>query len=256
MKHTLSTLLLLIAIVFSSLNARACTCVSSGNYFCQTIHNDTSVRLIGLYQKIATVGYGFKAVKINQVYGSETPDTIMVWGDNGALCRMYDTWAVGDSMILALQECDLMGNFIHGSISASVTENTNDYQIWSCGYYTLDVQNGMVTGKITTGSIQSIPLSVFLAGNCAIGLGTDHHPVEIPGLVLSPVPASNQLHILMEGKNILDIEIFNTNGQRVYAGKTSGEKTTVDVSGLSNGLFYVRLQTNAGVFSKQVMINR
>lgn len=91
--------------------------------------------------------YGVDVKVVQNWSGTLQPEqTIRVWGDCGLLCRHYvDGLPIGDTVIWALQHCDLSGN---GSCGTNL-ESATDYQLSVCGVYWLNYANGFVSGPLT-----------------------------------------------------------------------------------------------------------
>jgi hypothetical protein len=142
---TVKKIMILIVYLFLSESAFACTCINPPTY-CETMQSETSDLLIVGY-KITDIYHGM-SIKIVQVLeGTETRDTITVWGDNGMLCRHSSaSFSLYDTIVFALHNCDLYGNWAGGSY-----EQTDHYQISNCGVYYLDYFNGQVIGSIANG---------------------------------------------------------------------------------------------------------
>ena len=81
--------------------------------------------------KVNSVEYGADMKVVQTFSGTlQAEQVIRVWGDCGLLCRHYvDGVANGDTVIWALQHCDLSGN---GACGTSF-EQAGDYQLSVCG---------------------------------------------------------------------------------------------------------------------------
>jgi hypothetical protein len=76
------------------------------------------------------------------------------------------------------------------------------------------------------------------------------------GFSIYPNPSSN--YITIENNNVQlnsTYFILNSIGQLVLSGQLTGELTTVDISGLSNGIYLVQIETDSGRVSKQIIKN-
>lgn len=70
-------------------------------------------------------------------------------------------------------------------------------------------------------------------------------------LIVYPNPVSNELYIDASNVTIEKVAIYNLLGQLV---KTSqGSKTTIDVSELSSGSYFVKVHTNQGIIDKKII---
>ncbi len=58
----------------------------------------------------------------------------------------------------------------------------------------------------------------------------------------APNPAND--HVVISGKSMSDIAVFNSLGQQVLHQTVSGETATIETSGLENGIYLVRINGN------------
>ncbi len=68
---------------------------------------------------------------------------------------------------------------------------------------------------------------------------------------LYPNPTQNTISIAIELKG--DYEIFNTNGQTIKKGKLDYGTNTVDLSSISNGLYFIEIITEKGIVIKKLI---
>ncbi|MGQ1946162.1 Ig-like domain-containing protein [Geofilum sp. OHC36d9] len=74
-----------------------------------------------------------------------------------------------------------------------------------------------------------------------------------PGLEnikIYPVPASDQLHIT-NMENVERIDVLDINGQLIKSIENNAVNTTINVSELSNGIYYLRMQNSNGVVTRK-----
>lgn len=132
-----------------------CSCINPTTY-CETMQSETSDLLI-LGYKITNIYHGMSIKVVQVLEGTETRDTITVWGDNGILCRHFSSaFSLNDTIVFALHNCDLYGNSLNSN-----HEQPDHYQISNCGVYYLNYSNGQVIGSIDNG-VSSLSLSNFL----------------------------------------------------------------------------------------------
>jgi len=82
----------------------------------------------------------------------------MVWGDDGALCRVYtDSFNLSDTIILALYYTD----FAHNSLNFDSIEQPGDYMLTICGTYFLKIFNDTVVGYIFDSTTQKMSYNDF-----------------------------------------------------------------------------------------------
>lgn len=169
----------MLAACLRSSDASACDCFGN-NSFCETlsptwfVNPSTTVLAV----KLDNHYYGIH-VRIVQEIGGETlpDDTLMVWGDNGGLCRIYlNGFAVGDTVVFGLNHCDLWGNTITAGFPPDL-EHVEDYQVSVCGVYWLNYEGGLVSGPITGPTTQSMTLDEFtqVVASCSQANGVAVH---------------------------------------------------------------------------------
>ncbi len=72
---------------------------------------------------------------------------------------------------------------------------------------------------------------------------------ETSDFLIFPNPATENISLVMAGKST--IEILNSEGQVIKILKTEDNTTTVDVSGLSRGMYFVKIITEKGIGVKK-----
>jgi len=147
MKHILLFFLLWVSATHAS---KACSCSGPSDFISTVSKQNFPPGLIVRGEKTADHHYGMK-FRIKEVLkGEENRSEITVWGDNGALCRVYASgFAVGEELILALYKTDKMGNSISASEYPENLEKDGDYALSICGVHYLRAKNSQVTGPIT-----------------------------------------------------------------------------------------------------------
>lgn len=111
------------------------------------------------------------------------------------------------------------------------------------GYY--DIETGEFNVLMNTTDQYSI-----FAINDAIYSGLDEVN-KTSGIY--PNPAKDKL--VIEASNLSNIQILNVNGSVVYEHNSTGSHDVIDVSGLSNGIYFVRLVTGTKSEIHKVLIN-
>lgn len=105
--------------------------------------------------------------------------------------------------------------------------------------------NGMFS--LTRSNITSFSPFAVYDENTALSVSDLAGANEI-GLKVYPNPATSNLHIENKAQEDLNVTIFNVSGQQVKATVISGAHNTLDVSGLQDGMYYIKMQnanTNA-----------
>lgn len=202
--------------------------------------------------KLSTYHYGI-TVKVVQTFGGTSlpNDTLTVWGDNGALCRIYlDGIPDGDTMIFGLNQTDLMGNVIWNSQYPPDLEEPGDYMVSVCGVYALNYDNGMVTGWITAPMEQSMSLGDFgaMVTNCSQGVGVEEEEGQDPFIVRyddgTPVI---ELSTAQAGATLC---VFDAQGHIIRSIGWQGEPYRIQ--GLAAGAYLVQVATADRRWSRRV----
>lgn len=155
----------LLTFLFSPVLGLACSCFGPQT-FCETLAPPYPEPQwwvpdnIILAVKENSVAYGADVRVVQTFSGVLQPGAVVrVWGDCGLLCRHYvDGVPDGDTVLWAIQDCDLSGN---GSCGSSL-ESATDHQLSICGVYWLAYANGAVSGPLLTeGATESMTLAEF-----------------------------------------------------------------------------------------------
>jgi hypothetical protein len=175
-------------------------------------------------------------------------DTVRVWGDCGLLCRHYpSTWAVGDTVVWALRITDLAGN----SMCGTNYEQAGDYMISVCGTYWLEYDQGMVTGPITTETVQSMTLVEFIqtiegCGSTGWGeqLSEDDLTIQYEGTTL--------VIAMSAAGQPMDVLLYNARGQVVLARNWNGEPWRLQ--GQVPGAYLLQVRSEDHNWSRKVAV--
>ncbi len=123
-------------------------------------------------------------------------------------------------------------------------------------------EQNVIFNNISNGETLSVPISFTVSevqldpdfhlisknNSVVLGIGS---PELAMLLSLYPNPANNQLHVSKpDDISIQDIQILNVLGQEVLR---TQEVRTIDISGLSSGLHFVKISTNKGTIHKSVL---
>jgi Secretion system C-terminal sorting domain len=241
--------------VFGFVQLTACSCLPIGNSFCQTINADTSIVSVIMAEKIANYHYGMRVKCLTVISGQHPGDTILVWGDNGILCRKATGNSLsGDTLILALQRCDMAGNTLFNPQYPAGLELATDYQLSVCGIYCLSVSNGIVQGSITAPSQQLLGLNQFLSSSCLMlgSPGTE----QMVNIELWPNPAADQLFIQFAAVQKGALRIYNSAGQLMLTEQFYDARFVADLSRYPEGLYVVEVETDAFRVVKKVAVVR
>ena len=253
----MKTILLIALLWISTLPAaKACSCMGSPDFISTLNDRNFSPALIVRGEKTSDYHYGMK-FRIKEVLkGQETKSDIIVWGDNGALCRVYTSgFARGEELILALYKTDKMGNEIHAAEYPDNLEQEGDYILSVCGIHYLSVKSNQVDGPIT-GNQSRMNYADFKK---LIGVSEPALP-EGKAFLVYPNPAPDgQFNIGYHLPDVteLTVSLYNVIGKEVkkFIVALTTEKGTIEVDGnnLSSGIYFVDLQAK-GYHHQEKMI--
>jgi len=243
------------------LRMEACSCFGPST-FCETLSPPYDPPIdpqwwipdhIVLGVKLTTVEYGVDLKIVQDFSGDMVMDQVIrVWGDCGLLCRMYNTGvADGDTVLWAIQHCDLSGNM---SCGISV-EQESHYQLSGCGVYWLDYANGVISGPLfTEGASETISVEDFtgLVNGC---LTTS---VEVP---VSPEASirciDDQLSITTTGtwSAAKEVCITDLSGRVLHEARFRGAQGTMLLPRRINGLALVRISDGLRTVSQKLLFD-
>jgi len=215
----------------------ACTCVGPDD-FCSTIEDQNSDLIIkGV--KVSQILHGMKVEILEVLSGSESNDTIMVWGDDGALCRVYtDLFSVSDTIILAL----------HYIITGDSIEQPGDYYLSVCGIYFLNVVNDSVVGYISDTTYQQMTYMDFKTHMCSYTSINNAIPRQTPDIQIYPNPSSGKTTIEIKNKKNKNIRLimYAITGQVIKQIETDKDKIIIEKRELSHGMYLYQINYNNG----------
>ena len=219
-------LIVIVFYLFINEVAFPCSCFHPPTY-CETMQTESSDLLVVGY-KITDVYHGM-SIKIVQVLeGSETRDTITVWGDNGMLCRHHTSaFGVNDTLVFALHNCDL---------SVLNLEQSDHYQISNCGVYYLNYDNGQVIGSIDNG-VSALSISNFIQLHNACSNTTSIN-IKSSNFTLYPNPTNDLITLDIEGYNgSIQTQVFDLSGRLLK----STNNTTISLKNYARGIYVFRV---------------
>lgn len=254
MKHILLFFLLWISTLSVS---EACSCFGDSDFISIVQDKNYSPDLIVRGVKTADHYYGMK-FRIKEVLkGQETRSTITVWGDNGALCRVYTSgFSAGEELILALYKTDKMGNSIAASEYPEDLEKDGDYHLSICGVHFLKIENNQVSGQITKSQSH-----IGYAGFKKL-LGVDEPmPAEGKAFLIYPNPAPfGQFKIAyqLSGADELTISVYNVLGSEVknYQVALLSAKGTIEIDAqdIREGVYFVDIQAKGYRHQQKIVV--
>lgn len=201
--------------------------------------------------KINGIEYGAD-MKVVQTFAGDlqAEQVIRVWGDCGLLCRHYVNGVDdGDTVIWALQHCDLSGN---GSCGTSF-EQAGDYQLSVCGIYWLNYGNGIVSGPLfTAGANESVPLGEFasMVGGClstGVSPKQDRDPLSVRYADGTPILELND-----GASAVADVDLYDPQGRLVFRRTWNG--TPLRLEGPGHGVFIAQVMRHGQRWVRKVII--
>lgn len=201
--------------------------------------------------KINGIEYGAD-MKVVQTFAGDlqAEQVIRVWGDCGLLCRHYVNGVDdGDTVIWALQHCDLSGN---GSCGTSF-EQAGDYQLSVCGIYWLNYGNGIISGPLfTAGANESVPLGEFasMVGGClstGVSPTQDRDPLSVRYADGTPILELND-----GASAVADVDLYDPQGRLVFRRTWNG--TPLRLEGPGHGVFIAQVMRHGQRWVRKVII--
>lgn len=132
------------------------------------------------------------------------------------------------------------GYDVNDSLVYFITDRNNDiYKLYFTEF------EGSASGKV-----------VFNVGKVSsIGVGDVQNMSSV--ITVTPNPASDVITVKYEGYSAGDkIRIVNMAGLTVLGREAAGEATSMDVSSLSQGIYFVQVTSSSKTFSKKIIISR
>jgi len=231
-RHVILLLTLFAAVPYFSL---ACSCFGPNN-FCETLAQNPTPDLIVRGFKTVDEAYGMRFKVVDVISGTETDDTLMIWGDNGILCRLYTAgFSQADTFILAIHNTNFNGNFFPGGANDSL-ERPGDYHISVCGRYALYYNEGFVYGNITpTDTVMEYEQFVASVGACN-PTGVDDPKNDAANFAIYPNPSTGHVTLRLESplQAKATARVLNLLGQEIetitFAGGSSIDKQHLNLN--------------------------
>ena len=140
------------------------------------------------------------------------------------------------------------------SFDELITDPGYDNYQWYINGTLLNGENDSTLQVILNGFYE---VEVFDQNNCSnisggIFYGAVHVNENENEISLYPIPSKKEIN-LISNKELLSIEIINSNGQIVKTlnGYNSINHTKIDISSLSNGIYFMKINTNDGLSVKK-----
>lgn len=238
MQKPFSSILLLVSLLFFAQYSFACSCAYVET-FCesQTFGTDTiNAGLIVYGKKLRSENGGIRFEVFQVLHGPATDQSIFIRDGNGADCGM--TTDVFDS------EKEFILSLWPGWTEDE--EQETQYMVSICGQNVLEVESGVVKGKISPG-INSIPIEEFHTLSDCGSLPPISAGFE---LQIGPNPADSELKlkISFEGPFKGSARVINSMGQEVKRYVLEGVdfwEDTLRVSDYAAGLYFMEVELAA-----------
>ena len=117
------------------------------------------------------------------------------------------------------------------------------------GPQTADVSTGRCPDG--TGQMAVLPAATFNASNCAAYISENAGTSDL--LLVSPNPVNNILHISLLGNECIEIRLCDHTGKTVCRKSSNENQNSIDMTGLSNGLYILKVNTINGQFTRKVI---
>lgn len=236
---------------------RACSCFGP-NTFCGTLNPPYEEpewwipEAVVLAVPLETYYYGIDVVIIQVFQGEVDNDTVRVWGDNGALCRLYAGWEPGDTLVIGIDRTDLAGNTIINPEYPEGLERPEDYMISGCGVYALDYTDGRVSGWITAPTMQNYSLEEFeeTINACALSNGIDA-PNLVDPLVVRTVSGTLLLELL-NCSSAAQLIVLDMQGRCVLRRRWDG--SSLELEGMASGTYVAEVIVAEERWRRKVMV--
>ncbi len=237
--------------------ADACSCIGGRDFITVVTDADYPPDLIVRGVKTSDYYYGMKFRVSEVLQGEASQSEITVWGDNGALCRVYTSgFKKGEELILALYRTDKMGNSISAPEHPDNLEKDGHYVLSVCGTHFLQVGHHQVTGNITTDRKQMD----YAEFKMLLGVA-EPVPDEGKAFLVYPNPATfGQLKISYHLPNIhaLTISLYSVLGNEVkkYQVDVIHDKgiLEIDTRDISNGIYFIDLQAKGYRHQEKIIV--
>lgn len=247
----------------------ACSCLGDTT-FCSTITRDQGYfeeypdfpdikpALLVKGVKIEDYYHGMRFKILEVIRGEEEREEIMIWGDNGILCRQYTGgYRNTDTVIMALHRTDLSGNTLGGSEKNDL-EKKEDYHISTCGVYSLFIENGKVMGPVESPEDLIMNYDDFLSLPCLNLISNIDNPIP-DNTVIYPNPTNDNLYIKNSDFQLnpsLIIEVFDAQGRKVKIDWTVQGPQTIQISNkdLPAGIYFLVLQQEGMIRTERFLV--
>ena len=257
----LATLLVILGLGLLPTSGNSCSCFGPST-FCETLNPPYAPPIdpawwipdhIIMGVKLASVEYGVDLKVVHDFSGDLPSDEVVrIWGDCGLLCRMYNTGvADGDTVLWAIQHCDLSGNM---SCGISV-EQESHYQLSGCGVYWLDYAQGVISGPLyTAGANETISLEDFpkLVTGC---LTTGVEEPAVPEVSIRCSDDEMMITTTGDWSDAKEVYITDVAGRVVHEARFRGAQGTMLLPRKMNGMLLVRVSDGKHTIARKLFFD-
>lgn len=245
MKRLYNTLLSFLLIFGIYGNGAACSCYWYQEEFCRAVHGGEHI-ILGVV--LDQPEYYLMNFYIFEHISSAVPvDSLTIVGQDGINCgENLDQFAPGDTLLLAIFRNELIeGNpwFLDGF----------------CGKHFLRYRGGSLYGQITDSVAQQSLEAFKLNLDSCIALPVNNQELNIENQALSiyPNPTQDELTVQSPGEAIRSVGIYNTEGRELLHRDAPARKEDmyIDVSHLSKGVYFMKVETDSGVRMQKIVKN-
>jgi len=166
---------------------------------------------------------------------------LLVKGGNGGDCgENLMQFSVDDTLILALEVWPIMGD--------------STMVLTICGLRFLRYENGLVLGQITE-TLTSQPLDEFKNNLLTCGNSpVSSNEISLEDLKIFPNPVSDILQIESKDQSILNVELFNSQGQVLtQASIKDVHAISMKTDSLEKGIYFLKIHTPKGILTRKFL---
>lgn len=184
------------------------------------------------FGRIDTSWYGVIKVAKPLQYGDTINTTISKW----------------DSATLYLiNSSEWEGNYV----GVSDFVNTNDTYIGIKYQNAIDTIYGWI--RVNCPNVSECYIKDYSIGTFNVSI----QAFEFGNINIYPNPASDKIHIAHTNNDAVEVCLYDMVGRQVSAAIKSNKQTTaIDVSGLSEGIYFLQLKMAKGIVTKKIIVQR
>ena len=137
-------------------------------------------------------------------------------------------------------------------VGAAWVKDSVDYTATASGtrYFSIRAKGGANTTTALTIFMDDIMIEKVVSGTVGVKTISANDAISI-----FPNPTSGLLNINAVEVNS-SVEVFNVIGEKVYTNSLVKGNNSVDLSGLSNGAYFVKLNSNGTITTKKVVLSK